>query len=76
MKYDVEMINDAYWCHAICDRTDYPARGVDSGKWLIFVPVDKANQWFTRITGALAAGNLGHRIKIYRQTKAPSERSR
>lgn len=54
------------WIYALRqkDKDKYPADNENSGKWLIFVPVEEVDEVWAKIKNAVVDGLLGNRAKV------------
>lgn len=57
-------VTDAYWIHAERKTGKYPEATDRSGKWLIFVPLEKVDEVWERIKTATEDGRLGDSAKV------------
>jgi len=57
-------VKHEYWLYAKRKRGDYPRATVKSGKWLIFSPISRIDDLWTRIKLATEDGRLGNSAKV------------
>lgn len=55
---------DEYWIHAERKTGNYPESTDRSGKWLIFVPLERIDEVWDRIRTAIEEGRLGDSAKV------------
>ncbi|MFQ5603464.1 MAG: putative phosphothreonine lyase domain-containing protein [bacterium] len=56
-------VTDEYWLYAIRQTGDYPEDTANSGKWLVFSPMDKVDDLWQKIKVATEEGRLGSASK-------------
>lgn len=54
----------AYWIYACRQEGTYPHRAENSGKWLVFVPIEKIDSVWETIKLATEQGLLGNSSKV------------
>lgn len=67
-------VTDEYWvwAHARGGR----ASGIDSGgKWMVFVPIDKLDDWWVKLRDAVQSDRLGPSIKAPTALENPHEQN-
>jgi hypothetical protein len=54
------------WIYALRqkDKDKYPADNVNSGKWLVFAPVEEVDEIWAKIKSVVEDGLLGNRAKV------------
>lgn len=57
-------VTDAYWIYAERKDGSYPETTDRSGKWLLFVPIEKVDQVWSAIKTATETGKLGDSSKV------------
>lgn len=57
-------VTDIYWIHAERKAGEYPGATGASGKWLVFVDVEKVDEIWTQVKKATEEGKLGDSSKV------------
>jgi hypothetical protein len=57
-------VTHTYWLNAVRKKGAYPENTNNSGKWLIFVPVDRVDRLWQKIKRATEEGKLGSSSKV------------
>jgi hypothetical protein len=57
-------VTDEYWLYAERKKGGYPAATLNSGKWLIFVPISQIDGLWAKIKQATEDGRLGDIAKV------------
>ena len=64
MQINPSQVTDEYWLFANRKQGIYPQHSSNGGKWLIFVPIERIDQVWSRIKSATEAGKLGEMSKV------------
>ncbi|MGI0091080.1 MAG: putative phosphothreonine lyase domain-containing protein [Nitrososphaerales archaeon] len=57
-------VTEVYWIYASRKKTKYPKPSRNSGKWLVFEPVERVNEVWGKIKKATEDGKLGRSSKV------------
>jgi hypothetical protein len=68
-------VTDSYWIYTGRQKGSYPATTTRSGKWLLFIPVEKIDSVWAVIKTATEEGRLGQRSKVATMRPNPNARN-
>lgn len=55
---------DEYWIYAEREQGSYPPSSSNSGKWMIFVPIEQVDKVWNLVQNATVTGQLGRSAKV------------
>ena len=64
MRTNLSQVTDEYWLFANRTQGGYPQHSKNGGKWLIFVPIERVDQVWSKIKLATEAGRIGEMSKV------------
>jgi hypothetical protein len=64
MQTNPSQVTDEYWLFANRKQGSYPQHSENGGKWLIFVPIGRIDNVWSKIKLATEAGKLGEISKV------------
>ena len=64
MQTNPSQVTDEYWIFAERKQGTYPPHSKNGGKWLIFVPLERIDQVWSKIKSATESGRLGEMSKV------------
>ncbi len=65
-------VNEFYWLYAKRQNKDYSKSTENSGKWLVFVPLDKVDEVWRKIKKVTEKGLLGQISKVATAKENPN----
>ena len=64
MQTNPSQVTNEYWLFANRKQGTYPSHSKNGGKWLIFVPIERVDNVWSKIELATKAGRLGEQSKV------------
>ena len=65
-------IADSFWLYAFRKEATYPKASDNSGKWLIFMPLDQLDELWEKIKRSTEEGQLGSSSKVATAKQNPN----
>jgi len=72
MQINPSQVTNEYWIFANREQGTYPPHSEKGGKWLIFIPIGRIDQVWSKIKLATEAGKLGEMSKVATAKSSPN----